>query len=252
MSAWQAILFADSTPMETEIKTLDSHHPGQLDDIVRLHQTLLPRSPVTRLGRAFMRQFYYLDLVADGLIRADLCYHEGQAAGFIVYTKFASEFMSKGLRSHWLRICAVMTGTVIQHPSSLREIFRALALLRSRKQQTQHGSSAEILSFGVLSEFRTGEFIRRTGRRLSIELFARARDYFAAENLPNFRMLVEADNRETLLFYHALGCRFPPSAGEPSGTIEVVYSLDSAPEAQPSPSGPRSETGGSAVKSVSE
>lgn len=229
--------------MENGIKPLDPRNRAELEAVVRLHGLLLAQSPVARLGTPFMRRFYYRELVQDGLICVDLCYSDGVAAGFVAYTRYASDFMAQGLRRHWLRLAGVMAGSVVRRPLLLGEIVRVLALMRNRKQQAGDVSRGEILSLGVLPEYRSGEFARRTGRRVSLELFGSARDYFARQNIASFRMLVGADNREALLFYHALGCEFKPQA-DAAKTVEVTYTQ----KPEPGPAASRNDANGSEPK----
>ncbi len=217
--------------MENGIKPVDPRDRTGVEEIVRLHSLLLPQSPVARLGPAFMRRFYYQQLIRDGLVCADLYYSDGIAAGFIAYTKHAADFMAKGLQRHWLRLAGVVAGAILRRPLLLGEILRVFLLMRRRKQQSDSVLPAEILSFGVLPAYRSAEFVRRTGQRISLELFESARDYFDRHNLPSLRMLVETENRQALLFYHALGCEFRPQVDKAAKTVEVIYTRNPVPEA---------------------
>lgn len=92
-----------------------------------------------------------------------------------------------------------------------------------RKWRPNGACEGEILSLGVLPEYRNAEFIRRTGRRISLELFETAREFFKRAEITSFRMLVQADNREALFFYHALGCEFRKLEEANGKIIEVIY-----------------------------
>jgi ribosomal protein S18 acetylase RimI-like enzyme len=174
-----------------------------------------------------MRHFYYRTLIEDGLVRCDLYHYRGVAVGFIAYTKYPSDFMARGLRRHWFYLAALMAGLGLRHPKRLAVMLRVLATMKGRGSQGGSIPEGEALSFGVLPEYRSSEFVRRTGRRISRELFEHAREYFRREKIASFRLLVEADNREALLFYHAMGGRF--RHGPPEGrTVEIICATTDA------------------------
>jgi ribosomal protein S18 acetylase RimI-like enzyme len=216
--------------METGVKSLVPTNSRQVQEVSRLHANLLPESPVVQLGLTFLESFYYKRLVADRLVRCDLYYHDRVAAGFIAYTHQPKDFMSCGLRHHWPWLAMVLAGSVARNPARTKTILEVLTMMRSRKQELPDGAGGEILSFGVLPDFRGMEFIRRTGRRISMELFESAKEFFRQRNIQSFRMLVAASNREALLFYHALGCSFEPLPNLNDKTVQVTYTFAGNPE----------------------
>jgi ribosomal protein S18 acetylase RimI-like enzyme len=197
--------------MKDGLEPLDPRDSSAVDAIARLHSELLPGSPISRLGRRFMRRFYYRLLVADRLIGGHLFYVEGQPAGFIAYTAQPGRFMIEGLKRHWLFLSGLMGADLLADPRRLRTVIWTLNHMRQPGHAPAPGEG-EILSFGVSPEFRNSQFVRRTGRRVSAELFECARDYFRRQGIAHYRAVVESGNREALLFYHAHGCR--PKAGE--------------------------------------
>ena len=217
--------------MKDGVTPLDPRSVTDVESAVRLHALLLPRSPVARLGSAFMRHFYYRVLIEDGLVRCDLYHCQGVAAGFIVYTTYPSDFMAQGLRRHWLYLALLMVGLGLRHPVRLAVMLRVLTSMRGRRSQAGSISEGEALSFGVLPEYRSSEFVRRTGRRISRELFQRASEYFRREKIASFRLLVEADNREALLFYHAMGGRVRHGPKEGGQTVEIICATGDAKSA---------------------
>jgi len=209
--------------MDHGIKPLDPNNRHAVAHAAQLHSTLLPDSPVSRLGQAFMRRFYYRKLVGDGLVCCDLYYHQGTPAGFLAYTKHPADFMALGLRRHWLYLMAVMAGGVFCRPTRVGVMLGVVAMLRTRQKEQLSGRQGELLSFGVLREYRTTTFMRQTGQRISLELFENAKRYFQREKITTLRLLVQADNRETLLFYHALGCHFVTPVGSTENTVFLTY-----------------------------
>ncbi len=218
--------------MVSGIRPLDPRNAGDVQAAVRLHCALLPQSPVSRLGPEFMRLFYYRKLVEDGLVQCDLAYHDGRAAGVIAYTRYPFDFMANGLRRHWLYLVAVTAYSLLRHPGRLGIILPVVAMLRERKRQAGDVPEGEILSFGVLPEYRGADFVRRSGRRIPVELFERARAFFLKEGISSFRMLVEADNREALLFYHTLGCKLEKTPEGAGNTVQATYTIKELPGCQ--------------------
>ena len=97
-----------------------------------------------------------------------------------------------------------MGRSVLLNPVHLRVIVRALSVVRHRKAT----GSAEVLSLGVLPEFRGRDSARRTGRHVAQELFDAAKTYFRDNAIEEFYVIVDADNREALSFYRGAGCHF--------------------------------------------
>ena len=202
------------------------------EDAARLHEQLLPTSPVVRLGPRFIRRFYYDSLVADGLIACAIAYADGAPAGFIVCTRTPARFMADGLRRHVAGLSAVLLGEVVSDPRRLKVIWWTVTHMRRNPARAAAAGTddaeGEVLSFGVLPEFRNPAWIRRTRRRISLELFGWARGYFRSARLPRFRAVVESSNREALFFYSGQGCRPKPAgaAGQAGTTVVICEDAD--------------------------
>jgi ribosomal protein S18 acetylase RimI-like enzyme len=208
------------------------------EDVARLHEQLLPTSPIVRLGPRFTRRFYYHSLVADGLIACAIAYADDAPAGFIVCTRTPARFMAEGLRRHVAGLSAVLLGEIVSDPRRLKVIWWTLTHMRRNPaaataagpDKKDDEAEGEVLSFGVLPEFRNPAWIGRTGRRISLELFGWARGYFRSARVPRFRAVVESSNREALFFYSGQGCRPKPGAAAgPAGTTVVICEDADAP-----------------------
>ena len=210
--------------MRDGLERLDPKNPTSVADAARLHAELLPTSPVVRLGPVFMRRFYYRKLVDDGLVGCSLYYADGIAAGFIAYTASSSGFMSEGLRRHWLYLSAVLGLSVLQDPRRIGGIVWTVNHMRKQRGPQRPSPPGELLSFGVLREFRTPQYVRSTGRRISMSLYDSAIAYFRERGVPAFRAVVETSNREALLFYHALECEFRRDGEE--DRVEVICTVE--------------------------
>jgi ribosomal protein S18 acetylase RimI-like enzyme len=180
----------------------------QVEDVARLHTTLLPASPVVQLGADFLRQFYYRALVEDGLVVCDLFYDGDTPAGFVAYTKFGYDFVIRGVRRHWFALAVHFMRSILLRPSRVEKIIRALAAVRRRSFHAPASAAAELLSLAVLPRFRGRDYASRTGRHVSRELFEAAKAYFRDSAISEFYLIVDADNLDALRFYRRAGCRF--------------------------------------------
>jgi ribosomal protein S18 acetylase RimI-like enzyme len=106
-------------------------------------------------------------------------------------------------------------------------LLKALWLMCSRRAELHLGEDplGEVLAIGVLPEYRTPGFVRRTGLRIGAALVAHVAAHLRRAGVERMRMVVEADNKPALLFYHQLGGRFEPyeHAGEPM--VQVWFDL---------------------------
>ena len=170
----------------------------------RLHAQLLGHSPIARLGLPFMTRFYYSRLVRDGLIACDFYVHQGEYAGFIVYTDSPSTFMEEGRRRHFLFLAALLVWCFALWPPRLRTILQAMKITRRREPAEDEGRTGELLSFGVLPAHRQARD-PRTGLRISNVLFEHAIATFRDRGFARFRWNLERDNKAAMLFYLSYG-----------------------------------------------
>jgi ribosomal protein S18 acetylase RimI-like enzyme len=179
--------------------------PAPVRDLSRLHGTLLPASPVALLGAPFMEWFYYRWLPADGLMVGAIAYVDGNPAGFVAATPDSAGFMRLAVRRRWLRLFAAMTLTVTLRPGAVRSLLAAARVLRERKPTMSAQSLGEILSMGVLEEYRTQRFVAESGLRLSLDLLDHAVRRLQAGGVGAIRAVVAADNPQAKLLYSGLG-----------------------------------------------
>lgn len=212
----------------SELRDIDPGSRRDVASITRLHLQLLGHGPMARLGELFLRRFCYTVLVRDGLLRAALYEVDGRPVGFIAYTTRSITFHRTAIRCHWAWVVSLIALSVLRDPRLLSRLLKAVRLMFSRRAELHLGQDplAEVLAIGVLPEYRTPEFVRRTGLRIGQELVAHAASYFRRAGITRMRMVVEAHNKPALLFYHSLGGRFEPyeHAGEPM--VHVWFDLN--------------------------
>lgn len=205
--------------MNDGLVPLAPDNPAAVRDCARLHRDLLPGSPIARLGRRFMERFYYRTLVSDGLVQGYLYYVENQAAGFVAQTRQPSRFMAEGLRRHWPALCGILFLDVLSDPRRVAVILWTLRHMMGQRSAPAGAAEGEILSFGVLPEYRAPAFVRRSGHRIAGTLFDAALEALQAQGVHRVRAVVETSNREALMFYHARGCQIRPESGVAAGRV---------------------------------
>ena len=218
---------------------------GTFDDrraTAYLHAALLPASPVVRLGTDFMLQFYYHHLVRDGLIGCRVVRVDGHPAGFVAYTARPHDFMVAGLRRHAATLVRVLTGALVERPSRIITVAHTLGILKHRRDDLAAGPAydAEIMSLGVLPQYRAPEFVRRTGMRLGERLVLDAMGALAAAGCETIAMLTEVRDRATALLLHSMGFKL---VREWIGGVDCFTALYAAGEltrttGQPAPVAP--------------
>ena len=198
---------------------------GERRDVAELHATLLPRSPVVKLGQPFMEGFYYRCLPQDGLIGGAIAYVTGRPAGFITATECPAEFMMSALRRHGPRVVAILAWTILSQPARFNAIREAKRVNRGVRRVSPRGHG-ELLSFGVLPEYRNSRYIAQTGLRLADVLLSQALQYLRSRGATTVRAVVDADNLEALLFYRARGWALSSGSARGWSNETVQFTLD--------------------------
>jgi hypothetical protein len=175
--------------------------------VVRLHGELLSDSPIAKLGEPFMKRFYYSSLVKARLFFCDLFYYRHTCVGFVSYTNDPLNFLSKGLKYNFMRLCFIILQTIINKPSLVKTVLSVLQDMLKRKTISSHQNEivwGEILSFGLTKE-GVNIIDKKTRKKAPQLLFERAIEYFRKECIKKFRLAVLKDNKEALLFYLSYG-----------------------------------------------
>lgn len=175
--------------------------------LAQLHTKLLEHSPVVLLGPEFMAEFYYSVLPADELIFGAIACVDGRPAGFIVATADAEGFMSKAVRRHAARIAWTCAKSVVRSPRRILAMKEAVDIQRNVSSTGYGPEVGELLSFGVLKEYRTRAFVQRSGVTIGADLLQVALRQQRARGKRTLRAIVDKDNLEAQLFYRAQGWR---------------------------------------------
>lgn len=214
-------------PVRHALRAVDPRSADDVAALTRLHMALLGHGPMARLGERFLRDVCYGVLARDRLLRAALFEVDDQPAGFVAWTNRSITFHRHALRRHALRVAWALARSLADEPRRAGRLGKALWLMASRRAERELARDplGEVLSIGVLPEYRTPQFLHRTGLRIGEALVRHVMTALRRERVAVMRMVVEAHNTPTLLLYHALGARFEPyaHAGEPM--VQVWFDL---------------------------
>ena len=206
------------------IQRFDPDSRALRNGVSELHAALLPHSPVALLGPRFMTNFYYQNLMRDELILGMVALIDKRPAGFMIATADANGFMMAGIRRHGFRLAAVLLSGLIASPRRIASVWEALSIMRHMPPPEKEERIAELLSFGVLPEFRSPAFIRSTGIHIARDLLHETMKLLEAQGVDTVRSLVDEDNTAAKLFYHGAGWR-PGRASVPGWKQPVVEFL---------------------------
>ncbi len=180
---------------------------AQARDLAALHSELLGHSPLVLMGPGFVEDFYYTVLPAEGYIGGSIAYVDGRAAGFIVTTGDPNGFTSKAMRRHWPRISMILLKTVLRRPGRIAGLIEANRIQSNVKAENYGPEVGELLSFGVLPEYRKRAFVKQSGLSIGADLLGRATAQLAAKGKTRIRAIVDKDNLEAQFFYRGQGWR---------------------------------------------
>jgi len=179
----------------------------QARELAGLHAALLPRSPVVKLGRGFMERFYYKLLPEQGYVFGALAWVEGKPGGFVSCTDDSDGFMSAAMRRHLFRLGWVLATSIAAAPARIAALWETWRIMNARDPGRSPEQAAEILSIGVLPEYRDAGFKQRTGLHVARDLMLHAMERFKGRGARIVRLVVDADNTAAQRFYERLGWR---------------------------------------------
>lgn len=212
------------------IVRLDPGDATQLRAVAGLHATLLPSSPIPRLGTHFMTRFYYRSLVKDGLVGCFLYQVGERYVGFLAFTEHPRTFMSEGRRRHPLRLALVLALAMLTKPGRVRVLWQTVAIGRreGRRASQAPAGVGEVLSFGVLDGFRGGA----PGLRISNHLFDATIRHLEARGCRRLEWNVEKTNLRGQQFYRSYGGRMEESAVAGERELRGWIDIGGLPTAQ--------------------
>jgi ribosomal protein S18 acetylase RimI-like enzyme len=181
----------------------------ELPELVRVHCATLPGSLPTLFGDAFHRH-YYQALLLDQDFFCDGFFYNGRMAGFLNYTTDSRRLFVHALRRRFLALGWAAAAGVLARPARLKTLLSVLPLARGAGTGTGDDVGAELLSFGVLPEFRrSSEWFRRQRRHVARELLDRAVDVLRQRDATLVKIFIQPEDVNPFVnrFYQEAGFR---------------------------------------------
>ena len=178
-------------------------------EVVNVHTATLPGSLPAYFGPRFHR-LYYTALLEDPRFFCDAFVWEGRVAGVLSYTSDSRSLFADALRRRFAAFAFAAGLGLLANPARFRAVIRLLPLMRGTEAGAGSEVPAELLSFGVLPEYRqSSEFFRSTGRHVARELMERSFVTLAGAGASSVKAFVEPEERNAAVnrYYQRLGFR---------------------------------------------
>ena len=179
--------------------------------IAELHADLLPRSPLTKLGKSFMERFYYKVLPKQGLIFGAVAYVDGRPAGFVSCTYDSDHLLATAVRWNVFRLAWVGL-TTFPSPKRVMAVAESLGIVKARQrkadiplEKSSMGLTGEVLSIGVRKSFRGRDFKLQTGVEIGKDLMHGVMAGFAKSNVVRARLIVDSKDLVAQGFCRRMG-----------------------------------------------
>jgi hypothetical protein len=212
------------------IREVDPDVDADAVTAARLHAQLFGEiGPIAKLGDRLLRRYCYDYLLRTDLMKAVLIEVGGEAAGLAAYTGDPVALHSAALRSHLPFLVSETLRALVEQPSLLRRLPAAAQLLWDRRRErlpVEGGKFAEVVAFGVLPQFLTRQFIRRTGLHVSDLLLEHVLDQVWARGFPRVRGVVLVSNKPAVSFFSVRASRVEPYPAAAKPSIQVWLDMD--------------------------
>ena len=185
---------------------LDPANPGHRRAAADLVLTLFPESPAALLGRRFLEQFYFADLVSGGLMECLLYFDGAIPVGFGLFTADPFGFIAKGSKKHFFKLGSLVALQILIRPTRVATLFNVLRQggYRSGKDKKDVRPLGELLTFGVLESHRK-MVDPESGEKISTFLFKESFRRLKANGVEVVQLVAFRDNLAAQTFFKKCG-----------------------------------------------
>ena len=212
-----------------EVRDIDPASRTDTAWAAKLHRELFAQiGMIAQLGPQVLQRFCYGRLIEDGLMRAALALVDGRPAGLIAFTTDSRAVHRATVGSHFLVALREVVIATIRSPRVALGFPRAARLIWERRNErfAEGTPVAEAMAFGVRADYRSHEFLRATGIRVSDRLLHHALRSLKSCGVRRVRGVILARNQAAAAFARKCGASVEPyhNAAEPS--MEVWFDID--------------------------
>ncbi len=127
-----------------------------IDDLERLlavQAVTLPDTMSARFGPRF-NALYHRAMLREELYYCDGYFSDGQLVGYLSYTADTFQLLRVTFRRHAAAFVATLAGSLVTQPRRAALLLRIVRLMWVRRPEPAQEIGAELLSIGVLPDFR--------------------------------------------------------------------------------------------------
>ena len=181
--------------------------PDWIRSVSEAHVTLDPTAFLSQpkeIGVHFRERIFYPAVLSHPQSFVWIYKVGDRLAGYIVGTKDTSDFYQYLKSFRPFRLSLLIAKASLKNPKLLVQCFH---LRRKFNQPSQEQfAAAEIISLGVLPEFRTKEFEQAAGTHVADHLFQKGIMSFKELNVKKFQVSTIETNEPANIFYREHGC----------------------------------------------
>lgn len=197
--------------------------PPYLRTVSEAHVRLDPTaflSDIEEYGIAFREKIYYPALLKESNAFVWVALVQGVLAGYIAGTCDAEAFQKALGKYRPGALLSLLARASLRKPGFILRCLRTAKGLKAWEEG--YPIPAEVLSFGVLPQYRTAEFEKASGRYVAEELYQRALQSFREMGVRQFKVMTIQKNTTANRFYEKQGLR---RSGEtrPFGSVCNVF-----------------------------
>ena len=170
----------------------------ELDPTAFLHE-------ISNIGICFREKIFYPALVQNPDSFVWIYLHDGKTAGYIAGTKNARKLYHNIICFKPFLLALLVLKNICRRPCVLIEYLRIRGQLKHSHFKSD--GRAEILSLGVLPEFRGKQFKAKYGVHIAQVLFQKATAVFRERGVDRFIVMTAQSNEAANHFYRNQGCQ---------------------------------------------
>ncbi len=166
---------------------------ADIPELERVQAATLPGSLPQAFGPRFFR-VYMEALLADSRFFGDGFFWDDRMAGFLTYTSDSSALFRTALRRRFLAFATAAARGSLTSPTRMASALGALAGVLTAGREPGSDVLAELLSYGVLPEFRrSSAFFTEQGIHVSRELLHQAFANLYRAGAPSVKIFIQPD-----------------------------------------------------------
>jgi len=178
-----------------------------LRSIAEVHVTLDPTGFLNQeeVGVTFREKIYYPTLLADLGSFVWIFLVEEKLAGYVAGTIDIQKLYQRLKDANFGLLLKLLAKTCTKKPKLILEFVNTKR--RLEQSYLKESTRAEILSLGVLPEYRSEAFERTTKIHVATALFKKAVETFRDRGITQFKVMTTQENEAANHFYEKQGCQ---------------------------------------------